>query len=170
MDVALIVAMAENGVIGRAGALPWRLPADLRRFRRLTMGKPLIMGRRTFQSIGRPLPGRTSIVMTRDPAFRAAGVAVARDAEAALALAERAAAQGGADEIMVIGGAAAYRRFLPLARRIYLTELHAEIAGDTEFPPIDAGEWTETARARHAAGPGETCDYSFVVLARAKGR
>ena len=167
MDIALIVAMAENGVIGRDNALPWRLPGDLRRFRELTMGKPMIMGRRTWQSIGRPLPGRTSIVLTRDRRFAAEGAAVAHDAAAALALAEGAAERSGATEIMVIGGAGIYRLFLPRASRLYVTELHAAFAGDTRFPPLDPGAWIETSRQRHAAAPGEPCDYSFVVLERA---
>ena len=167
MEIALIVAMAEGGVIGRDNALPWRLPGDLRRFRELTMGKPLIMGRRTWQSIGRPLPGRTSIVLTRDRRFRAEGAAIAHDAAAALALAEAAAERGGATELMVIGGAGIYRLFLPRASRIYVTELHADFAGDTRFPPLDPGAWTEVSRQRHDAGPGEPCDYSFVVLERA---
>jgi dihydrofolate reductase len=166
MDICLIVAMAENGVIGRDNALPWRLSGDLRRFKALTMGKPLIMGRKTWQSIGRPLPGRTNIVLTRDKGLDADGVLIAHDAAGALMLAEDAAKRNGAAEIMVIGGAGIYRLFLPRASRLYLTELHAAVSGDTTFPAIEPDDWAEISRERHDAGPGETGDYSFVVLDR----
>ena len=129
--IGLVVAMAEDRVIGAGGRLPWHLPADLRHFRTLTLGKPIVMGRRTFESIGRPLPGRTNIVVTRDPELRRAGVWVALDLEAALAVARP------LGEVMVIGGAAIYVRALPLCERIYLTEVHAKISGDTWFPAYD---------------------------------
>jgi dihydrofolate reductase len=124
------------------------------------------MGRKTWQSIGRPLPGRTNIVLTRDKGFDADGVLIAHDAASALALAEDAAERRGAAEIMVIGGAGIYRLFLPRASRLYLTELHAAVSGDTIFPAVEPGDWAEISRERHDAGPGETGDYSFVVLER----
>jgi dihydrofolate reductase len=166
VKLCLVVAVAENGVIGRDNALPWRLSGDLKRFRAITMGKPLIMGRRTSESIGRPLPGRTSIVVTRDTGFRADGVVVAHDLPAAMAAAEEAARATGASEIMVIGGAAIYESALPLADRIYLTEVHAAPDGDTRFPKLGAGEWHEVSREFHPADPGESSDCSFVILDR----
>ena len=141
--------MAEGRVIGAGGRLPWHLPADLRHFRTLTLGKPIVMGRRTFESIGRPLPGRTNIVVTRDPELRGAGVWVALDLEAALALAQP------LGEVMVIGGASIYAGALPLCERIYLTEVHAKISGDTWFPDYDAGEWRERDTDRSPARPGQ---------------
>jgi len=168
MSLCLIVAVAENGVIGRDHDLPWRLSGDLKRFKSLTMGKPLIMGRKTYESIGRPLPGRTNIVLTRDGDFSADGVLVAHDQAGAMALAEQTARATGAEEIMVIGGAGIYRLFLAEADRIYLTEVHMAPPGDTSFPDIDAQDWTEISRERHEARPGESFDYSFVVLDRVR--
>jgi dihydrofolate reductase len=168
MTLCLIVAVAENGVIGRDNDLPWRLSGDLKRFKSLTMGKPLIMGRKTYESIGRPLPGRTSIVLTRDDDFTADGVLIARDQAAAMALAEQTARTTGVEEIMVIGGAGIYRLFLPDADRLYLTEVHMASPGDTYFPDINARDWMEISRERHDAEAGESCDYSFVVLDRAR--
>jgi dihydrofolate reductase len=168
MTLCLIVAVAENGVIGRDNDLPWRLSGDLKRFKSLTMGKPLIMGRKTYESIGRPLPGRTSIVLTRDDDFSADGVLVAHDQADAMALADKTARVIGAAEIMVIGGAGIYRLFLPDSDRLYLTEVHMASPGDTNFPDIDAQDWTEISRERHEAQPGESCDYSFVVLDRVR--
>jgi len=162
--LTLVVARADNGVIGVDGGLPWHLPADLRHFKRLTVGKPVVMGRRTFESIGRPLPGRQNIVLTRDPAWRADGVtAVANLAEAIAA----AGLQQGArpDEIMIIGGAAVYAEAMPSARRVHLTEVHAEPDGDTVLPPFDPGVWAETAREDNAAD-GDAPAYSFVTLDR----
>ncbi len=154
--ITLVVARAANGVIGRDGALPWHLPADLRRFKALTMGKPIVMGRRTFESIGRPLPGRHNIVLTRG-AWRADGVTVVPDLPAALA------AAGG--EAMIIGGAAVYAAALPVADRIELTEVHAAPRGDTVLPPFDPTDWVEVARDDHA-GDGDAPGYSFVTLER----
>ncbi len=159
--IGLVVAMAEGRVIGAGGRLPWHLPADLRHFRALTLGKPIVMGRRTFESIGRPLPGRTNIVVTRDPELRAAGISIARDLEAALCMARP------LGEVMVIGGAAIYVQALPLCGRIYLTEIHAEISGDTWFPAYDPDEWRERARTDHPPDPANRYPYSFVVLERA---
>lgn len=158
MIVTLVVARADNGVIGRDGGLPWHLPADLRHFRALTLGKPVVMGRRTFASIGRPLPGRHNIVLTRSD-WAADGVTAVPDLDAAFA------AAGDADEAMIIGGAAVYAAALPRATRVYLTEVHAAPDGDTVLPPFDAGGWRETAREDHAADD-DTPAYSFVTLAR----
>jgi dihydrofolate reductase len=169
MKLCFVVAVAENGVIGRDNALPWRLPSDLRRFKAITMGKPLIMGRRTFDSIGRPLPGRVNIVVTRDPSFSADGVIVVHDIAGALAAADAAAQDAGVTEVMVIGGAAIYDAMLESADRVYLTEVHDSPDGDTGFPPLDRNHWREVSREFHRAEPGETSDCSFVVLDRRGG-
>lgn len=162
MRVSLIVAVAANRVIGRGGALPWRLPNDLRHFKAMTMGKPIVMGRQTFESIGRPLPGRTNIVVSRNPAFGPDGAVVVNSFEAAL----DAAAATGAEEVLVIGGAEVYAAALPVATRIYLTEVHARIEGDRFFPPLDPAEWVEAFRERHAADDRHPYAYSFVELNR----
>ncbi len=146
MVISLIVAAAENGVIGNAGTLPWRMPSDLRTFRRLTLGKPIIMGRKTFQSIGKPLDGRDNIVVTRDTGFAVAGAIRAASIDVALCLAEPLARARGTDEIMVIGGAEIYRIALPHADRVYLTRIHATPAGDTTFPELSSAVWRETER------------------------
>jgi len=166
MHLCLVVAVAENGVIGRGGDLPWRMPSDLKRFKALTMGKPLVMGRKTFESIGRPLPGRANIVITRNRDFAPEGVLVAGDIGAALALARERAAADGVDEIMIIGGAEIYRATLDMADRIYLTEIHAHCDGDAVFPPLEDTAWAERAREFHAAREGDSADHSFVVLER----
>lgn len=157
--LSLVVAVAENGVIGHEGALPWRLPADLAHFKRLTLGKPVIMGRKTFESIGRPLDGRRNIVVTRRADWRATGVETAGSFDAALALV------AGQAEAMVIGGADIYRLALPRARRIHLTRIHAEPEGDTHFPPLDLRAWQETAREDHPA-EGDRPAFSFITLER----
>ncbi len=167
MRLALIVAAAENGVIGRDNKLPWHLPEDLGYFKRVTMGKPIVMGRKTYESIGRPLPGRTNIVITRNPEWQAEGVRALPDLEAALALAEEIALIDGAEELMVIGGAEIYAAALPLADRIYLTRVHADVSGDAWLPDIDWSQWRELARERHGAGEGNPYDYSFLVYGRA---
>ena len=146
LHISLVVAVAENGVIGRQGQLPWRMPSDLKIFRRLTMGKPIIMGRRTFDSIGKALDGRDNIVVTRDGSFLAPGAIVATSLQEALAIAKRAALLRGADEVMVIGGAEIFALALPLADRVYLTRIHASPSGDISFPPLDPSEWSETKR------------------------
>lgn len=163
MILTLVVARADNGVIGRDGGLPWHLPADLKHFKRLTVGKPVVMGRRTFDSIGKPLPGRHNIVMTRS-GWTAAGVTVVPNLAEAVAAA---GLQQGArpDEIMIIGGAAVYAEALPSARRVHLTEIHAAPDGDTVLPPFDPAVWRETAREAHA-GDGDAPAYSFVTLER----
>jgi dihydrofolate reductase len=156
--LTLVVARADNGVIGRDGGLPWHLPADLKHFKALTLGKPVVMGRRTFVAIGRPLPGRHNIVLTRGD-WTAAGVTVVPDLAAALA------AAGDVPEAMIIGGAGVYAAALPRAHRVHLTEVHAAPAGDTRLPPFDPALWAETARDDHA-GDGDAPGYSFVTLER----
>jgi dihydrofolate reductase len=158
MRIALVVAMDRNGVIGAGGRLPWRLPADLRRFRHITMGKPIIMGRRTHESIGRPLPGRENIVVTRDRSYKAAGCTVVHGLDQAL---EHCHA---ADEVMIMGGAELYSRTLELADRIHLTEVHADVTGDTYFPPWQREEWQEVSREDFPADSANEYAYSFVIL------
>lgn len=161
--IALIVAVAENGVIGRAGQLPWHLPDDLKRFKALTMGKPMLMGRRTFASIGRPLPGRTSLVLTRSADWLPPpGALAVHTLEEALAEARRL----DAGELAVIGGAEVFRLALPLARRIDLTRVHAELSGDVYFPPLDPREWRETERIEHPADARHAHAMTFSVLER----
>lgn len=157
--VTLIVAMAENRVIGRGGTLPWHLPADLKRFKALTMGKPMIMGRKTFESLPGLLPGRRHIVLTRDMDWSAKGVEVAHDIDTALALA-------GEPDVMVIGGAEIFAKFLPIADAIELTVIHDEVAGDTVMPEWEARQWREVSRETHA-GDGGRPAFSFVRLVRA---
>jgi dihydrofolate reductase len=159
MRISLIVAMGENRVIGRGNRMPWHLPADLKRFRHITMGKPVIMGRRTHESIGRPLPGRKNIVLTRDPDYQAAGCTVAHDLDQALREAD-------GQEAMIIGGAALYRDCLPLADRLYLTLIHREFAGDTFFPELDPEDWREAVREPDGTDPDTGLTYHFVVLER----
>jgi dihydrofolate reductase len=154
--IILYLARADNGVIGRDGGLPWRLPADLRRFKAMTMGKPMIMGRKTFESFPAPLPGRRHIVLTRDADWSAPGAEVAADVDAAIALA-------GAPEIAVIGGAQIFKLLLPRADRIELTEVHASPEGDAIVPAFTG--WREVAREDHPA-EGERPAYSFVTLTR----
>lgn len=164
--VGVIVAVASNGVVGRDNALPWHLPNDLAYFKRTTLGKPVVMGRRTFESIGRPLPGRCNIVVSRNPEFSAAGVAVVSSLEAALARARERALEDGVGEVMVIGGAGLYAEALPLADRLYVTEVHAEVEGDTYLPPVDWAAWQEVSRDDHKACDSNPFDYSFVVFQR----
>ena len=166
MHLAIIVAAAENGLIGRNNALPWHLPGDLQYFKRVTMGKPILMGRKTFESIGRPLPGRTNVVITRNPDFSAEGIRVVESLAAALRLAEDIALVDGVEELVVIGGAEIYREALPLAQRLYLTEVHASVEGDAWLPEIDWADWREVQRERHAAEGNNPYDYSFVVYER----
>lgn len=164
--IALVVAMGENRAIGRSGGLPWHLRSDMRYFRALTMGKPVIMGRLTFASLPRLLDGRVNIVLTRNAAFEAKGATVAYNLEEALDVARKAARKAGQAEIMIIGGADLFRESLPLASRIYLTEVHASPDADTWFPELDMSEWKEVSRESHPAGPNDDHDFSFVVLDR----
>ncbi|MES3007902.1 MAG: type 3 dihydrofolate reductase [Pseudomonadota bacterium] len=166
MKLALIWAMSRNRVIGRNNALPWHLSEDLRYFKRVTLGKPIIMGRKTWESIGRPLPGRTNIVITRDQSFQAAGVRVVHSLDAALSLAEHIGVIEGADEVVVIGGAEIYALALPKAQRLYLTEVHAEVDGDARFPEFDLSQWQELAREDFSAEGPNPYPYSFIVLER----
>lgn len=160
--IVLVAAVARNRVIGSAGNLPWRLPADMKHFKAATLGKPMIMGRKTFESIGRPLPGRRTIVVTRDPAWSAEGVELASSLEAALALAR----QSQPDEIVVAGGGEIYAQAMPLADRLRLTWVEAEPVGDAWFPAVDTAEWRETAREEHAA-EGDRPAFAFVDYVRA---
>jgi dihydrofolate reductase len=163
MKLALIWAMARNRTIGRHNALPWYLPEDLKYFKRVTLGKPVIMGRKTWDSIGRPLPGRANIVISRDAGFQAAGARVVRSLEEALALAEKICLIDGAQEAVVIGGAQIYALALPRADRLYLTQVHADVEGDAFFPPLDLSLWHECAREDFAAQAPNPYPYSFVV-------
>lgn len=162
MRVSILVAAARSGVIGRGGELPWRLPADLRFFKRVTMGHHLIMGRKTWASIGRPLPGRTMVVLTRSPGLELAGATVVHDLPEALALARAA----GDTEAFVIGGAEVYARALPLADRLYLTRVHADVEGDVRFPDLDEHRWVEVAREEHAADEHHAHAFAFCTLER----
>lgn len=166
MQLAVIVAAAENGVIGRNNTLPWHLPEDLRYFKRVTLGKPVVMGRKTYESIGRPLPGRTNIVISRRVGYAPEGVLVAAGLEEALSLATEVALRDGADELVVIGGAEIYRAAIPRADRLYLTEVHAAVEGDARLPDIDWSEWREVFRERRAASGANPYDFSFVVFER----
>ena len=159
MIISFVVAMAENGVIGKDNALPWRLSPDLKRFRRITMGHVIIMGRKTHESIGRPLDGRKNIVITRNPKFRPEGVTVVGSIDEALASAD-------GNEIMIIGGADLYRQILPRADRIYLTLIHASFEGDTYFPEMDEKEWREVEREDVEPGVDAEFGYSFITLER----
>ncbi len=158
--VLLIAAMAENSVIGADNALPWRLPADLRRFRALTTGHPVLMGRRTWESLGRRLPKRTNVILTSNPDYTAAGAVVASSIDRALD------AVHGAGDIFVIGGASLYAQLLPRAQRLYLTLVHARIPGNTRFPEIDWSEWIELDRERHEADAKHRYAFSFLTLER----
>lgn len=151
MRVSLIWAMADNGVIGLNNGLPWRLPVDMKHFMTTTLGKPVVMGRKTLESMKSPLPGRTNIVLTRDPNWQRDGVLVVRDMPAAMALAEQQGLIDGVDEVMVIGGAEIYALALPMAERLYVTRVHAQPAGDVYFPPIDLGAWRLLSQQQHAA-------------------
>ncbi len=156
MRVSLIVAASANNVIGVRGELPWRLPVDLKRFKQVTTGKPIVMGRLTWDSIGRPLPNRQNIVISRNPDFTAAGCDIVASPGEAVEMA------GDVDEVMIIGGSQLYREFLPRAQRIYLTRVAVDIEGDACFPELDDSEWHETSRESHAAD--EEHAYSFDII------
>lgn len=159
--ISLIAAVARNGVIGSDNALPWKLPEDLKRFKALTLGHPVIMGRKTYESIGRPLPGRRNIVISRNAAFAAAGCETAASLDAAIA-----ACTGITDEIFIIGGAQIYAEALPRAQRLYLTEIEAAYPGDVQFPDFDRSAWGETMREPNRSESG--IDYAFAVYDRAR--
>jgi dihydrofolate reductase len=160
MQISLIAALARNRVIGSDNQLPWRLSADLQHFKALTMGKPIVMGRKTYESIGKPLPGRTNIVVTRDDSYNAEGCVVVHGIDEALQ------AAAGADEVMIMGGANLYLQLLPRADRLYLTEVQADVPGDAWFPELAESEWQELERESHQADEKNEFDYDFVVLAR----
>ena len=166
MNILLVAAVSDNGVIGRGNALPWRLKSDLKNFRALTMGKPVIMGRKTYLSIGRPLPGRTTIVVSRDPAFAAPGILAAPSLEAAFAAARGDASRRGADSIVVAGGADIYAQVLPVASRVVITHVHRRVDGDVLFPPIDRTIWREIARDEHTAAAGDDASFTVVTYQR----
>jgi dihydrofolate reductase len=165
MEIVFVVAIAENGVIGAGGSIPWRLKSDMQRFKALTIGRPVIMGRKTFESLRRPLPGRTNIVITRDQNYRAAGAVVTTSAADAFAVARGDALRRSVAEIAVIGGAEIYRQWLDRADRLAITEVHARPEGDTRFE-IDKAEWEEIGRIRHPSGADDSAEFSYVTYRR----
>jgi dihydrofolate reductase len=167
MDIVLVAAIAENGVIGRGTTLPWRLKSDMAHFRALTMGKPVVMGRKTYLSIGKPLPGRTTIVVSREQSFAAPGILVAPGLELALAAARGDALRRGADAIVIAGGADIYIQVMPQATHLAITEVHMRVEGDVRFPPIEAKIWRETSRSEHGAGVEDAAAFAFVHYDRA---
>jgi len=164
--LAIVAAVARNGVIGANNGLPWRLSSDMKHFKALTWGKPLVMGRKTYLSIPRALPGRETIVVTRDPAFAPAGVNIAHELETALDLAAQRADAMGAEEIIVAGGAEIYAQTMARASRLYITEVALDAEGDTRFPPIDPGQWREARRRKGERGPRDEADFAFVDYER----
>lgn len=167
VHVSFVVAIADNGVIGRDNGLPWKLSGDMAHFKRVTMGKPVIMGRKTWESLPRkPLPGRPNIVVTRDPAYVAEGAEAVTGTEAALARGIARAEEAGVGEVAVIGGAQLYAEMFDHATRLYITEVHAEPEGDVSFPAFDVSKWREVSRERHEAGEKDSAAYSFVLLER----
>src|SRR5215468_7183820 len=164
----MIVAVADNGVIGAGGSIPWRLKSDMQRLRAMTIGRPVVMGRKTFLSLKRPLPHRTNIVVTRDADFRAAGAVVTTSLDAAKSIARADALRRSAAEIAVIGGSEIYAQWLEGADRLEITEVHAKPAGDTHFAVIDATQWQEVAREQHPAGPDDSAPFSYVTYRRVR--
>jgi dihydrofolate reductase len=171
MRIVLVAAVAENGVIGRDGGMPWRLKSDMRHFRGLTLGKPVVMGRKTYLSLSiKPLPGRTNIVISRDAAFTLPGAVVAPSLGTALEAARGDALRRGIDAIMVIGGADIYAQAMPLAQRLEITRVHLKADGDAVFPPIDPAIWSESARTAHPAGPDDGAPYEIATYIRVSER
>jgi dihydrofolate reductase len=166
VPLAIVAAVARNGVIGANGRLPWRISGDMKRFKALTLRKPLVMGRKTYLSIPRPLPGRETIVVSRDPAFAPPGAAVAPTLEAALDLAAERARAMGADAIVIAGGGEIYAETIARASRLFITEVALEPEGDARFPPIDPSEWREVRRERGERGPKDEADFTFVEYER----
>jgi dihydrofolate reductase len=166
VPLVLIAAVARNGIIGANGALPWRLSSDLKRFKALTWGKPLVMGRKTFASVGRALPGRDTIVVTRDPAFAPPGVFVAHNLDAALDLAAKRARAMSAGEVIIAGGGEVYAQTIAHASRLFITEVALDAEGEARFPPINPHEWKETARETGERGPRDDADFAFVEYER----
>jgi dihydrofolate reductase len=166
MEIVLVAAVAENGVIGRQGGLPWRIKSDMQHFRAITMGKPVVMGRKTWNSIGKPLSGRTNIVVTRDPSFVAPGTLVAVSLPAALDAARGDALRRNADSVAVIGGGDIYAQVMAIATRLEITRVHARPDGEAVFPPIDPTVWRETARRDCPAGPGDEASFTILTYIR----
>jgi dihydrofolate reductase len=164
--VVLVAAVGENDVIGRQGALPWRLKSDLRHFKRLTLNKPVIMGRKTYESIGKPLKYRTNIVLTTDRSLAAPGTMLANSLDAAFDYARADADKRGTDEIMVVGGADVFAATMKDADRLEITRVHARPAGDTNFPPIDPRDWREVVREPHARGPDDDNEFTILTYER----
>lgn len=162
----IVVAMAENRTIGKENGLPWRLSEDLKYFKKVTMGHPIIMGRKTFDSIGRPLPGRRNIVVTRQQEWSHEGTDVVHDLGSAISLATQIAQADGMNQAMLIGGAELYTQAIASCSRLYLTEVHAKVEGDAHFPDFDINDWQESSRIRHEAEGENPYAYSFVVLDR----
>lgn len=167
MTLALIAAYAQNRVVGINNQLPWHLPEDLKYFKRITTGKAIIMGRKTYESIGRPLPNRTNIVITSNPEFSAPGIVVVNSLQAAIDHAESVNTINGEDETMIIGGATIYELALPLADRLYLTHVHADVEGDAYFPEVDFSGWKQVANEDYSASETNPYDYSFAVYEKA---
>jgi dihydrofolate reductase len=167
LDIIIVAAVAENGVIGRGNALPWRLKSDMAHFRALTVGNPVVLGRKTYQSIGKPLAGRTTIVISRDKNFSAPGIVVAPNFNAALETARGDALRRNAGAIIVAGGADIYAQALPLATRLVITQVHKRVDGDARFPAIDPKLWRETARSEQKPGPQDDAAFAFVTYERA---
>ena len=165
-SIILVAAVADNGVIGQDGHLPWRLKSDMAHFRAVTMGKPVVMGRKTYVSIGAPLKGRTNIVISRDRAFAAPGLLVATNLMAALAAARGDALRRGASAIAVIGGADLYAQCMAFADRLVITQVHLRPSGDTKFPDIDPATWSAAERTEHQAGPGDEASFTLVEYVR----
>jgi dihydrofolate reductase len=167
MEIVLIAAVADNGVIGANGTIPWRLTSDMQRFKAMTMGRPVVMGRKTFLSLPRrPLLGRTNIVVTRDAGFRGTGAVVTTSSAEARAIARGDALRRSAVEIAVIGGAEIYAQWMEVADRLEITEVHLHPEGDIHFPAIDGAKWQEIGRADHSAGPGDSAPFSYVTYRR----
>ena len=166
MDIVLLAAVAENGVIGRDNSLPWRLKSDMQHFRSITMGKPVVMGRKTYQSIGKPLNGRTTIVVSRDPAFTAPGILVAPNLAAALEAARGDALRRGGGAMIVAGGEDIYNQAMPLATRLSITEVRKSVDGDARFPAIDPQSWRETSRSEHGPAAEDETSFAFVAYER----
>jgi dihydrofolate reductase len=166
LEIVLLVAVADNGVIGSAGIIPWRLKTDQQRLKAMTMGKPVVMGRKTFTSLRRPLPGRTNIVVTRDANFRGPGAVVTTSLADARAVATGDALRRSANEIAVIGGAEIYAQWMPIADRLEITEVHARPEGDTYLAPIELADWKEVARVRNSSSSDDSVDFSYVTYRR----
>jgi dihydrofolate reductase len=163
MKIVLVAAIGQNNVIGRGGQLPWRIKSDLQHFRRVTINKPVVMGRKTYESLGKPLKDRTNIVLTRDLSLIAPSAVLATSMDAALDYAREDARRRGVNEIMVIGGGDVFERLMPLANRLEITHVHASPVGDAVFPPIDAGVWREVVRTYHPAGPEDDFDFDIAT-------